>query len=623
MVSRTALPLLPLFTLLALAPAQLTVSTRANAQALEFASQNSIVDALRAKVQSFVSPADQPGARDALIAFYEVRGYTPLWVDTRGPTRAAQRLLSEFAKAGDYGLDSKSLMPVANAIARPSGTWSAVETADAEVEISTLALSYAHQARGGRISAPEELLSSYLDRRPDLPEPAAVLAAVSTSSEPDAVLRSYHPQHEQFRLLQAAYSKLRHDTPQASPVTLPANGPLLRSGLRHDDVVALRVRLGLPVNDVDADLYDASVVAAVKQFQKYAGLSADGLVGKRTRRALSGDSVTSDKDQIDKLRANLEAWRWMPGSLGSEYLFVNIPAFTVSVVKNGEVRLAERVITGTSDKQTPIFSKKLSTIVLRPQWHLPNSIKIEKLLSAQRRGRRLEDLGYVIKKGRRTVKSWEVNWAKANLSHYEISQPSGDGNALGDVKFLFPNKHSVYLHDTPSKSLFGASERTFSHGCIRVRNPLTLAQTLLDDDKGAGAFNVKRLVQRGPGSNRIDLDVPMPIHIAYFTAWADEAGNVTYYKDVYGHEKRINLALAGKWKAIDKGRDHLAAVNTDQLKAIRVIQKVGGNPLDAAFNPPMGVTSGPSSLFKPTKSYSNKRNRNSVGDIMRNALGGF
>ncbi|HPG89966.1 MAG TPA: L,D-transpeptidase family protein, partial [Hyphomicrobium sp.] len=287
---------------------------------------------------------------------------------------------------------------------------------------------------------------------------------------------------------------------------------------------------------------------------------------------------------------------------------------------NGALVSTERVIVGKNDTQTPIFSKSMSTIVLRPEWFLPDSIKLEKLLSSQRRGSNIESQGYVIRKGKRIVPSWTINWAKANISAYEIFQPSGDGNALGDVKFLFPNKHSVYLHDTPSKSLFASGTRLFSHGCIRVKNPLLLAQTLLDEDKGLNRYDVKTLVRRGPGGNTVTLDNPVPVHIGYFTAWAEDDGVVRIYPDYYGHEQRIKLALENKWKAIDKGDDHLAAVDTVQLKAVRVVQRRTGP--DGALLPPFGATKSKSSFsfFGSGNSSGSSRDRHSVGDMMRNAL---
>ena len=219
-----------------------------------------------------------------------------------------------------------------------------------------------------------------------------------------------------------------------------------------------------------------------------------------------------------------------------------------------------------TESPTPVFSKNMTSIVLRPSWFLPDTIKQEKLLSAARHGRSLEDEGIVVMKGKRVVKSWTVDWEKAKLSEYSIFQPSGDGNALGDVKFLFPNKHSVYLHDTPTKKLFEASDRLFSHGCVRLRNPLAMAQLVLDNDKGHGAFNAARLVKDGPGSNQIMLDTPLPMHIGYFTVWVGANGEARFFADPYGHNERISLALQEKWDAIDKGVDRLALAGREHAK---------------------------------------------------------
>jgi hypothetical protein len=169
----------------------------------------------------------------------------------------------------------------------------------------------------------------------------------------------------------------------------------------------------------------------------------------------------------------------------------------------------------------------------------------------------LEGQGLVVKKGERTVKSWTVDWSKANLSHYAVYQPSGDGNALGNVKFLFPNKYSVYLHDTPNKSLFSSADRTYSHGCIRLRDPLKVAQFIFDWDRGPGVVNVKQLATRnGPDNNEITLQKPLPVHTGYFTVWVGADGEAQYLDDPYGHVRRISLALNGQWDKIDRGPRH-------------------------------------------------------------------
>ncbi len=163
----------------------------------------------------------------------------------------------------------------------------------------------------------------------------------------------------------------------------------------------------------------------------------------------------------------------------------------------------------------------------------------------------------MVKKGERTIKSWTVDWSKANLSHYAVYQPSGDGNALGSVKFLFPNKFSVYLHDTPNKYLFSSDERTYSHGCIRLRDPLKVAQFVFDWDRGPGAVDVKRLVaSKAPDNNEIVLQKPLPVHTGYFTVWVGADGEAQYLDDPYGHVQRVSLALNGQWDKIDRGPRH-------------------------------------------------------------------
>ena len=400
---------------------------------------------------------------------------------------------------------------------------------------------------------------------------------------------------------------------------------MLAPGQTHADVAVLRRRLDVAASGDASDVYDPTLVTAVKAFQTAAGLRADGFVGKKTRAALSADG----SEKISSVLANMEEWRWMPEDLGKTHLFINVPSFSIDLVEDGKPVLSERVIAGKNSTQTPIFSKELTAIVLKPSWYLPDSIKLEKLLSAQRRGSPIENEGYKIKKGNKPVESWTVDWNTANLKDYAIFQPSGDRNALGDVKFLFHNKHSVYLHDTPMKSLFEASDRLFSHGCVRLRNPLSLAQRLLDDDKGPGAIKVKSLINDGPGNNQVTLDRPLPVHAGYFTVWVNADGETEFLGDPYGHEQRITLALQQKWDAIDKGADHLAAVDTQQLKAVsiqsapkRVAQETAA---PRRFAPPSGVTrtlAAPESKPepKPVKYVEYRSDKDSVGEMMRQAL---
>ena len=580
---------------------------------------------LKSKIQSLSGAATRPADRNALDTFYTNRAYRPVWVDSHGPTRAAAKVLAEFAQADSWGLNAAGYVVAANKAPMGSGTWTAEQTAAAEYEISALVLKYARDAQGGRIAEPDLMLSSYLDRHPVLSDPATVLSLVAGSAEPGAALQAFHPKHEQFQKLRELYLKLRAASPGTAKIDIPEAGPILAMGVTHADVAILRQRLGVTAATGNENVFDTALLQAVKGFQSEAALRSDGIVGPVTRKALNGSGAG---DHLASIRANMEQWRWMPQDLGQTHLFVNVPAFSIDLVEDGVTTLEERVIVGKNTTETPIFSKQLTAIVLKPSWYLPDSIKLEKLLSAQRSGRPIEDEGYLVKKGTHVIDSGSVDWNSADLKDYAIYQPSGDGNALGAVKFLFPNKHSVYLHDTPNKSLFDASARLFSHGCVRLRNPLTLAQQLLDRDKGDGVWNVKDFVRKGDGNTQVELDKPLPIHVAYFTVWIDKDGTPQYLGDPYGHEERITQALEQKWDAIDKGVDHLAKVDTGQLKSVSVQAAPKKDRIAARtvrggsnFDPPSGLTNANARTKPKFITFTSKsRGDGGVGELMRSAL---
>jgi murein L,D-transpeptidase YcbB/YkuD len=401
----------------------------------------------------------------------------------------------------------------------------------------------------------------------------------------------------------AAILRYAHQA-QGSRILEP--GKLLSSYLDRQPIVTSTAEVLAQISqDPNPDSVLRSFQPNQDQFLKLKALLAS------LRSVQQSDEVGAHKrgpnrtDKITTVIANMEEWRWMPRSLGATHILVNIPSFSVVLTEKDQQVFEERVIVGTPSTQTPIFSKDMTTIVLRPEWHLPDSIKLTALLSR----RSLERQGYVIKRNGRIVSSSEINWGEANLSEYEIYQPSGDDNALGLVKLLFPNKHSVYLHDTPSKYLFNDPVRLFSHGCMRVRNPQQLAQRIFNIDQGDDAPDVKQLVRNGPMNNEFKLLTPIPVHVGYFTVWVSPDGEPNYYNDYYGHQKRITLALADKWDQIDFAEENLAAVDTSALKGLKFDRDA------PKLDSPMGLMNDSGNV-----KYGSG---DDVGDLIRRSIGGF
>jgi murein L,D-transpeptidase YcbB/YkuD len=538
--------------------------------------------------------------RAAAVAFYQGRQCRPLWVDEQGRTHAADLAIAELGRASEWGLDASHFKLDAAMQSRAAGAWSPEDLALADLDITAAVLRYAHEAEGSRIPEPEKQLSYYLDRMPLITGAAEVLAQIADKPTPDEVLLAFQPRQPQFLKLKALLASLRDaQTNKANIPTIPPRGKMLATGVTSPDVAILKKRFAIASGPDDEQLFDAKLETAVKAFQNSNGLSDDGIVGPATRAALAGNDTGSTSDKIEAVIANMEEWRWMPRSLGDTHILVNVPSFSIMLTDDGKTVFSDRVVVGTADKETPIFSKNMTSIVLRPRWNIPDSIKLSMLLS----GRSIERQGYVVMKNGRTIDSNKVNWAKANLSAYTFYQPAGDDNALGLVKLLFPNKHSVYLHDTPSKSLFNESVRLYSHGCMRVRNPQVLAQAIFDIDRGDDAPNVKQLIRNGPRDNEIALKNPLPVHVGYFTVWVDDDGAPHYYNDWYGHQKRITLALEGKWNNIDVATS--PPLDTSALKKVR-FTRAGDDP-DAKL--------------ELTDNGRYRKSDGGVGDIIRQVLG--
>ena len=495
----------------------------------------------------------------ALSQFYDARLGDALWVTKDGFNDGGKDLIAELGRATDWGLKASDYV----ASTLPPAPLTPDALAEADVRLSLAAMTYARHARGDRIIDPTTQLSSYLDRKPQLVDRAKLLAELASAASKSSYITSLHPKHPQFAALRKKLLEMRAATPE--PIAVIPKGPKLSPGKSHPHVALIRKRLnvaspGMKPDGTAAtdDFYDQTLAAAVIRFkEKNAIEPANPAIDAKLRAAFNGSGPVTE----ETILANMEEWRWMPEDLGATHIAVNIPEFLVRVIKDGHAIHTERVVTGQVSTQTPIFSDEMRTVVFRPPWIVPDSIKVNELLPRLRSGSDpIAGRGLVMSRNGREISPWSVDWYTGDIRTFDIQQPPGPSNVLGVVKFLFPNKHAVYLHDTPSKSLFDAKQRTFSHGCVRVRNPVRLAEVLMAEDKGWDAAKIKELVETGPDNNETPVDKPIPVHITYFTAWVDEAGELKTFADVYGHESRIKLALAGRWSEIDVGRDHLAPV---------------------------------------------------------------
>ncbi|MBN9310711.1 L,D-transpeptidase family protein, partial [Devosia sp.] len=330
-------------------------------------------------------------------------------------------------------------------------------------------------------------------------------------------------------------------------ITIP-EGKLLKPGMSDERVTLLRQRLNVPEPDIpetagaeaQVDItYDAPLVEAVKQFQASLGLNADGAIGPATIAALNGGAATTKEDII----ANMERWRWEPNEYGDFQVTVNIPEFRLWIVDHGDIAYTTRVVVGRPQNQTPLFNNEIRHVVVNPYWNVPPSIAVNEI-----KPHLIANPGYLASQnmemlsGGKVVNASAIDWTQTNINNFHIRQKPGAGNALGQVKFLFPNEHDVYLHDTPSKSLFSRSFRAYSHGCVRVENPMEFADALLKLEPSMNARTLEAAF--GDKERWFNLTTRIPVHISYFTLRVDADGTIRSYGDVYGMNERLKELLA-------------------------------------------------------------------------------
>ena len=481
--------------------------------------------------------------RTPIETFYSNRNYAPFWITDGKVNARATAAIAYLRHVDADGLDPADY-PAPNfaALSAPG------DLADAEIKLTAAVVTYAHHASVGRVHWSR--VSNDIEYSTPAAEPGDVLAAIAGAGDVTATLDSYEPQTSGYRALKAKLAEMRTGKFDRSKAPI-ASGPVLKVGMADERVPALRERLGVSGN---GDTYDKALAEAVKKFQQQHDLAATGTLGAATLDALNG---RAQPDRVtDVIIANMERWRWMPHQFPDSYVIVNLPDFTLRVMHDGKLVWSTRIVIGKPEMPTPIMTADMKYITINPTWNVPPSIVHREYLPAL-----AQDPTVLARMGLR------VDYGPGGV---HIWQPPGDKNALGRIRFNFPNKFLVYQHDTPDKYMFANDKRAYSHGCMRVQDPAHYAEVLLSLVRPGEGYTEDR-IRKMFGSSETDIQFPtfIPVNLTYQTAFVDDAGKLELREDVYGRDRALLAILKGTdRKVADMPIEHRIDVSHREVMAI-------------------------------------------------------
>ncbi len=464
--------------------------------------------------------------RTVVDAFYSGRNYAPLWLTDGRPNARAQAAIAYLGH-----VDTDGLTPADYPVPDFAGVTDAAALAQAEIRLTASVITYAHHAGIGRVHWTR--VSGDISYDQKAADPADVLGATVAATDVAAALDAYEPHDPAYLALKGKLAEIRAG--KETKIAIP-DGPAPKLGAKDDRVPALRERLGIAGDGKAGDMiYDKALAEAVKKFQDAHGLKATGLLQQATVDALNGNKP----DRVaDIIVANMERWRWMPHDLGKTYVIVNLPDFTLRVIDDGKLAWTTKIVDGKPSTPTPIMSAEMKTITLNPTWNVPPSIVANEYLPLLR-----QDSTILARMG--------LNVSRNPDGTIHVSQPPGPNNALGQIRFNFPNKFLVYQHDSNQKYLFANTMRAASHGCMRVEDPAKYAEVLLSITRPGDGYTADRIRRMfGNSENEIRFNSPMPVHLTYQTAFVDDQGKLQFRDDIYGRDKDLLAILKGDQRAV-------------------------------------------------------------------------
>jgi len=516
--------------------------------ALQALVEGNAVDAVAADANT--PPADRTRLVDQIRRVYKDQHYQLIWINGDRPNERYRQFTKALDAADAHGLPRALYAPPIDA--SPGDMKIAAEQApQLDAKVTATFLRYFSHLLGGRLDP--RALHQLWKLKPERPDLAAALSTALNDNDLAAAMARLQPQQPEYRELENALARYRAIAAKGGWPAVPLKARL-KPNQQSTAMPALRQRLAIegdldPAHEKDTSLvYDATLVDAVKRFQERHRIKPDGIIDQATVAAVN----VPVEQRIRTIALNLERWRWLPDPMPARYLIVNVPDFRLEAIENGKMVMDMRVVVGQPDNKTPIFADEMTHVIFSPYWNVPPGIAKDETIP-----RVMNDPGFlsrnnmeVVNQSGHVVDADSVDWS--NTNGLRIRQRPGSDNALGGVKFVFPNNFDVYLHDTNATKLFDRIERGLSHGCVRVEEPLKLAQYVLRDQPEWTAESIDAAMKAGQ-EKHVKLSTAIPVYIVYKTAWVHDGG-VRFLKDLYEHDADQSAKLFGRPEGEASGR---------------------------------------------------------------------